>query len=375
MVAVMVLVLTAMRFEWEIFNISAREFFWMLLIPLMVYTIFFAVGLWRNICPLATFNLFNWVFWWRKKMERQGPRINQLTGWRLPFYNFVKRKGLLISAIAFWVIVPSRLILSDLHPQFGFWALILMFAVAFVMGLIFPVKSGWCTALCPVSAAEKAYSINPSIQIKNNRCHYKLPKTGAISNCNNCSFNCMDVREPEHAYWLEQDTKVMHDSVNARMRKLFISVFPGFILSYYVIAPRLLYFDGYTVKTFAYLYLSFLPAMLIAVAVYEVLKLLKRLQIDMRRNLPRPEGQYDESYLQFKRRLDMLYITLAFGIYFYYTSNYIFTRMLTRMFSISNSESQIIFYIGLAVVYSLMLQGLKSGWNELDKGRYQPSWW
>ena len=129
--------------------------FWNILIPIAPALIVVAVGLWRNVCPMASNALFTRH---RGYSKRRKLSINQ-TG-----------KLNLVSVLALFLIVPLRHAIFDTN---GFaTALLILFltAVAIIMGLFYEWKSGWCSSLCPIHPVEKLYGLNHGLSIPNAHC-------------------------------------------------------------------------------------------------------------------------------------------------------------------------------------------------------------
>jgi Fe-S-cluster-containing hydrogenase component 2 len=140
---------------------------WNVLIPIAPALIVVAPGLWRNICPMATFSLLPRNL----KLSRQG--IPQ------------RRLAALLSAaglVALLLIVPLRHLSLNTNGQMTALMLSLSAAVAFWMGTRFEWRSGWCNSLCPIHPAEKLYGLSPAITLFNARCN----------TCKKCTSPCPD---------------------------------------------------------------------------------------------------------------------------------------------------------------------------------------
>jgi len=147
--------------------------FWNILIPVAPALLVVALGLWRNICPLATTSLLP------RKFNFSSNKI-------MP----VRWQGRLqvLSVIALYALVPLRHALFNTN---GLATAILLFCcalIAFGMGLFFDWKSGWCASLCPVHPVEKLYGSNTIASMPNAHC----------SECVNCSLPCPDSTPQMH---------------------------------------------------------------------------------------------------------------------------------------------------------------------------------
>jgi hypothetical protein len=140
---------------------------WNMLIPVAPALIVVAPGLWRNICPMATFSLL--------------PRRLGFSLQKIP----ARRVAALLSAtglIALLLIVPLRHVSLNTDGLMTALMLLLSAVVAISMGTLFEWRSGWCNSLCPIHPAEKLYGLSPAITLQNARC----------ITCKNCTSPCPD---------------------------------------------------------------------------------------------------------------------------------------------------------------------------------------
>lgn len=92
---------------------------------------------------------------------------------------------------------------------------------AFVGGLLFKGKSGWCSSICPLLPVQRLYGQTPFVRIANTQCEP----------CVGCTKNCYDFN-PGAAYLADQyDDNPAHRNV----RRFFAGVFPGLVLGYYLV--------------------------------------------------------------------------------------------------------------------------------------------
>lgn len=141
--------------------------FWNILIPVAPALVVVAVGLWRNVCPMASVALFPRHMGWSAKRK-------------LP----VSASGLLslIAVVALFAIVPLRHALFNTNGMATAVLLSITAAVAMTMGFLFEWKSGWCSGLCPVHPVEKLYGSNAGSQLPNAHC----------DQCHRCVIPCPD---------------------------------------------------------------------------------------------------------------------------------------------------------------------------------------
>ncbi len=180
--------------------------FFKVIVPLLPILFFTAPGLWRNICPLAASN--------------QAPRVLGFTRALTP-PEWLGRYGYVISIVLFFGITSTRIALWNTNgPALGL-LLSLTILNAFVAGIAFKGKSGWCSSICPLLPLQRVYGQTPFAKIPNSHCQP----------CVGCTKNCYDFR-PSVAYQAD-----MHepDPNWTAPRKLFVSALPGFVLGFFLL--------------------------------------------------------------------------------------------------------------------------------------------
>ncbi len=180
--------------------------FWHLLVPLLPLLFFVAPGLWRNICPMAALN--------------QAPRLFHFTrSFSAP--KWFQRYGYLIAIGLFLTFVASRkVIFNENGPAL---AILILGALssAFIMGIVFKGKSGWCSSICPLLPVQRIYGQTPFVNVTHAHC----------KPCLGCTKNCYDL-SPRNAYLAD----LYDEEPNfARFRKAFVGFFPGFIVAFYLV--------------------------------------------------------------------------------------------------------------------------------------------
>lgn len=175
---------------------------WNLLIPVAPALVTIAPGLWRNICPMATFHMLP---------QKLGIAQNI----RMPEWG-AAALGLL-SMILLFVVVPMRRIGLNVDGTLTAIMLVSAAVVAGVMGSLFEMRSGWCTSLCPIHPVERLYGTNPAIAFKNARCDL----------CEGCSNPCPD-STPEMTPTVTGATKLQQFLGN-----FLVGSFPGFVWGWY----------------------------------------------------------------------------------------------------------------------------------------------
>ena len=149
------------------------DILWNGLIPAAPALIVIAPGLWRNICPMATFSLLP-----RRLGISMRSRLSH-------------RSAAILGAAsltALLLIVPLRHL--SLNTDGPMTALMLVAAalVAFALGAATEWRSGWCNGLCPIHPAEKLYGQAPAVTVINARCDA----------CHQCSTPCPDSKRSMH---------------------------------------------------------------------------------------------------------------------------------------------------------------------------------
>jgi hypothetical protein len=175
---------------------------WNLLIPVAPALVTMAPGLWRNVCPMATMH-----------MLPQKLGIGQSI--KMPEWGAAALSA--TSVVLLFLIVPMRRI--GLNTDGTLTATMLLSAafVAFTMGSLFEMRSGWCTSLCPIHPVERLYGTNPAVSFKNARC----------SLCESCSNPCPD-STPEMT-----PTQAGPTRIQQWLGNFLVGSFPGFVWGWY----------------------------------------------------------------------------------------------------------------------------------------------
>ena len=180
---------------------------WGLLVPTLPFIWFLIPGLWRNICPLAAFN--------------QLPRLFNFTR-GLTLGNRLREYSYIIGISLFLIIVPNRLLIFNKDGPTTALLIAVILMGAFVGGMIFKGKSGWCSTFCPLLPVQRIYGQTPYIMLPNSHCQP----------CLGCTKNCYDFN-PSVAYLADLYDD---DRYYSGYRKFFVGIFPGFIVAFYTAA-------------------------------------------------------------------------------------------------------------------------------------------
>ncbi|MFT3844744.1 MAG: hypothetical protein QM725_06815 [Lacibacter sp.] len=175
---------------------------WNILIPVAPLLLVISVGLWRNVCPLATTNLLPRHFNWSKK-KKMTVELQSKLG--------------LVSVAALYVIVPLRHVLFNNNGMATAGMLLAATVTGVAMGFVFDWKSGWCSSLCPIHPVEKLYGGNTLVSLPNAHC----------SSCARCSVPCPDSTPNIHPKTVQKNRYQKISSV------LLIGGFPGFVWGWF----------------------------------------------------------------------------------------------------------------------------------------------
>lgn len=183
---------------------------WKIAVPVLPLVFVFMPGIWRNSCPLAIINQTPLVFGFARDIRP--PRI-------------IKNYGYVIAISLLLILVTSRKIIFNTNGELMAILILIVAVIAFFGGFFFSGKSGFCSTICPVLPVERIYGQSPFIYSPNVHC----------SHCVGCTRNCYDYN-PSAAYLADQYSE---DKLHSAMRRIFASLFPGFVLSYFIIDENL----------------------------------------------------------------------------------------------------------------------------------------
>ena len=161
-----------------------------------------------QLCPLASANQIPRTLGFSRNLT-VSPRVAQFTA--------------LIGAGLFVLVVPLRLVMLEQNGVALAVFLLGLPTLAFVGGLFYKGKSGWCSQICPMLQVERFYGQSPLQVVRNAHCRP----------CVGCSANCYDFN-PTAAYLAD-----LHDA-NPRLgvnRRLFAGAMPWFILAFFTQSP------------------------------------------------------------------------------------------------------------------------------------------
>ena len=182
--------------------------FWGLAVPLLPAVLVIAPGLWRQVCPMATMN--------------QLPRLGGFSRARdLP--PAWKSAAFGISVALFVAAVSLRAPLLNHSGAVVGAGLLAVLALAFVGGLVFKGRSGWCGTFCPLAPIQRTYGQAPLVVVKNGYCNP----------CVGCQKSCYDFNPRAAVFSDLYDDDPRH----AAQRRLFMALLPGLVLGYFLQGP------------------------------------------------------------------------------------------------------------------------------------------
>lgn len=186
---------------------------WNAVIPLLPAVFLVNPAIWRNVCPLATFNMLTAPFGRQRKLEAEGARWFGVVG-----------------IVLLVVMVPARRFLFNVHGPTLAITIVAVAVLALLLGLGFATKAGFCNALCPVLPVEKLYGQRPLLNVGNPRCRP----------CNLCTrLGCQDLT-PEKAVGAALGSYKNSSGWLVTPYGAFAAAFPGFIVGYYTTTDGIL---------------------------------------------------------------------------------------------------------------------------------------
>ncbi len=175
---------------------------WDVLIPILPLIFVLVPGVWRNICPLATFSMLP------HQLNISKKKILSLK-WQARF--------LIIAVSLLMIIVPLRHAVLDQYGVITGIVLLVVAVVAFGLGLVFDWKSAWCSGICPVYPVELLYGSRPILTVQNMQCR----------TCTDCVKPCRDsVRGAT-------PVDVTRYKSGKIIGLMLIACFPGFIIAWF----------------------------------------------------------------------------------------------------------------------------------------------
>lgn len=179
--------------------------FWGLAVPVLPAVFVIAPGLWRAVCPMALAN--------------QTPRLLNFTrGKRLP--PFLAKRSFSIAVALFIAFIVLR---RPLLNESGLAVALMLIAagvVAFLGGLQFAGRSGWCGTFCPLGPLQREYGHAPAVLVPNTFC----------GDCVGCQSKCYDF-SPQATLFNDVHDE---DARQSGQRRFFMSMMPGVVAGYFL---------------------------------------------------------------------------------------------------------------------------------------------
>ena len=186
---------------------------WNAVIPVLPAVFLVNPAIWRNVCPLATFNMLTSPWGHQRKLGAEGARWFGVVG-----------------IVLLVVMVPARRFLFNVHGPTLVITIVAVAVLALLLGLGFTTKAGFCNALCPVLPVEKLYGQRPLLKVGNPRCRP----------CNLCTRKgCQDLA-PEKAVGAALGPHTHSLRWLVTPYGAFAAAFPGFIVGYYTTTDGIL---------------------------------------------------------------------------------------------------------------------------------------
>jgi MFS family permease len=184
------------------------KLFWGLAIPAVPAVLILAPGLWRQVCPMAFLN--------------QIPRLGGFSrekdlpeAWRNAAFG--------IAVTTFFAAVALRVPMLNHDGQLVAIGVLGVLLLAFIGGLVFKGRSGWCGTFCPLGPIQRNYGHAPLLMVRNGYC----------SPCLGCQKNCYDFN-PRAAIFADMYDE---DPRYSGQRRFFMAMMPGMILGYFMQGP------------------------------------------------------------------------------------------------------------------------------------------
>jgi NADPH-dependent 2,4-dienoyl-CoA reductase/sulfur reductase-like enzyme/ferredoxin len=179
---------------------------WLYVLPTLPLLLVLAPGIWRNLCPMAALN--------------QVPRLFGFTR-ALTVPPWLSRQAFLIQATLYFALISTRAPWLDHEGWAVATMMLLALGAAFLGGLVFKGKSGWCGTFCPLMPVQRLYGQTPAVVVPNSHC----------ATCVGCTANCLDFN-PRLAVVAD-----VHESEPYRVGqlKLFAGAFPGFVVAFFTV--------------------------------------------------------------------------------------------------------------------------------------------
>jgi Pyruvate/2-oxoacid:ferredoxin oxidoreductase delta subunit len=177
--------------------------FWNVLIPIAPALFVVAVGLWRNVCPLASTSFISRHLGFAKNKKLTAKQQGRLQ---------------LISVILLLLLVPLRHTIFNTSGSATALVIGILALIAVYVSFQYNWKSAWCSGLCPIHPVEKLYGKKSLFVLPNAHCKH----------CVKCVNPCPDSTSSIHP--LYKTKKRLSRKIAGT---LIIGGFPGFIWGWF----------------------------------------------------------------------------------------------------------------------------------------------
>ena len=179
--------------------------FWGITIPSLPMVLVVMPGLWRQVCPMAFLNQLPHRFGF--SLSKDLPE-----SWRNASFG--------IAVLLFVGVVSLRHPVLNHHGVLLGGVLLTVLVTAFVGGVVFKGRSGWCGTFCPLGPIQRTYGQAPLWVVPNGYC----------TTCVGCQKSCYDFN-PRAAIFADVNDS---DPRHAAQRRLFMGMLPGLMCGYFL---------------------------------------------------------------------------------------------------------------------------------------------
>lgn len=181
--------------------------FWGIVVPSLPALFAIAPGLWRQLCPMAFVNQLPRILGFGRALTLPA---------NLRFWSYATAIALLVSLVSI-----RSLVLNQTGWAVGAMCSVSM-VLAFIGGVLFKGRSGWCGTFCPLAPVQRSHGQAPLIVVRNGYC----------PTCVGCQKNCFDFNPRAAIFGDLGDSDPRH----SLQRMSFMSILPGLIWGYYNLA-------------------------------------------------------------------------------------------------------------------------------------------
>ena len=184
----------------------ALDVLWNVIIPLVPASLLISPAIWRNVCPLATINMW----------------LNKFVRGRTLSVEMLPAAGI-VGMILLGVLVPARRFLLNSDGVALAATIVAVALLALMLGAFFEIKAGFCNAICPVLPVERLYGQHPMLNVPNPRCNP----------CTVCTTRgCIDLSPAKSIAQTLGSARRSHAWLVSGYG-VFAASFPGFVVGYY----------------------------------------------------------------------------------------------------------------------------------------------